>query len=72
MINDALRRELSHRPSRREPYQSSLTSICCSTGGNLTTGVQLAAYAFEYDADMLSDDTDFARFPGLRWHSPLA
>jgi toxin-antitoxin system PIN domain toxin len=42
------------------------------TGGTLTTGVQLAAYAFEYDADMLSNDTDFARFPGLRWHNALA
>jgi uncharacterized protein len=42
------------------------------TGGNLTTDVQLAALAFEYDADMYSNDTDFARFPGLRWVSPLA
>ncbi len=42
------------------------------TGGNLTTDVQLAALAFEYDADMYSNDTDFARFPGLRWVNPLA
>jgi uncharacterized protein len=42
------------------------------TGGNLTTDVQLAAFALEYDADMYSNDTDFARFPGLRWHNPLA
>jgi uncharacterized protein len=42
------------------------------TGGNLTTDVQLAALAFEYDADMYSNDADFARFPGLRWHNPLA
>jgi predicted nucleic acid-binding protein len=42
------------------------------TGGNLTTDVQLAAFAFEYDADMFSNDTDFARFPGLRWRNPLA
>jgi toxin-antitoxin system PIN domain toxin len=41
------------------------------TGGNLTTDVQLAAFAFEYGADMYSNDTDFARFPGLRWHNPL-
>ncbi|MGH3395692.1 MAG: type II toxin-antitoxin system VapC family toxin [Streptosporangiaceae bacterium] len=41
------------------------------TGGNLTTDVQLAAFALEYDADMLSNDTDFARFPGLRWRNPL-
>jgi uncharacterized protein len=42
------------------------------TGSNLTTDVQLAAFAFEYDADMYSNDTDFARFPGLRWRNPLA
>ena len=41
------------------------------TGGNLTTDVQLAALAFEYDADMYSNDTDFARFPSLRWINPL-
>ncbi len=35
------------------------------------TDVQLAAFAFEYDADMFSNDTDFARFPGLRWRNPL-
>jgi len=42
------------------------------TGGNLTTDIQLAALAFEYDADMYSNDTDFGRFPGLRWCNPLA
>jgi uncharacterized protein len=42
------------------------------TGANLTTDVQLAAFALEYDADMFSNDTDFARFPSLRWHNPLA
>ena len=41
------------------------------TGGNLTTDVQLAAFALEYDADMYSNDTDFARFRGLRWVNPL-
>jgi uncharacterized protein len=42
------------------------------TGGNLTTDVQLAALALEHDADMYSNDTDFARFSGLRWVNPLA
>lgn len=41
------------------------------TGGNLTTDVQLAAFALEYDAEMYSNDSDFARFPGLRWHNPI-
>jgi toxin-antitoxin system PIN domain toxin len=41
------------------------------TGSNLTTDVQLAAYAIEQDAELCSNDTDFARFPDLRWTDPL-
>jgi toxin-antitoxin system PIN domain toxin len=41
------------------------------TAGNLTTDVQLAAYAIEQNAEMYSNDTDFARFPGLKWINPL-
>jgi len=40
-------------------------------GANLTTDVQLAAYAIEQDADLCSNDTDFGRFPSLRWVDPL-
>ena len=40
-------------------------------GGNLTTDAHLAALAFEYQAELHSTDTDFARFPGLRWRNPL-
>lgn len=38
---------------------------------NLTTNVQLAALAIEYQAELHSVDRDFARFPGLRWRDPL-
>lgn len=38
---------------------------------NLTTGVQLAALAIEYQAELHSNDADFARFPQLRWINPL-
>jgi toxin-antitoxin system PIN domain toxin len=41
------------------------------TAGNLTTDVQLAAYAIEHKGRMHSNDTDFARFPDLRWINPL-
>jgi len=41
------------------------------TAGNLTTDVQLAAHAIEYEAELHSNDTDFARFPSLRWVNPL-
>ena len=40
--------------------------------GNLTTDVHLAALALENQAELHSNDADFARFSGLRWHNPLA
>jgi toxin-antitoxin system PIN domain toxin len=42
------------------------------TAGNLTTDVQLAAHAIENQAEVHSNDGDFARFPELRWSNPLA
>lgn len=41
------------------------------TASNLTTDVQLAALAIEHNADMYSNDSDFGRFPRLRWVNPL-
>jgi uncharacterized protein len=38
---------------------------------NLTTDVQLAAHAIENQALLCSNDSDFARFEGLRWTNPL-
>lgn len=39
--------------------------------GPLTTDAHLAALAIEYQCELLSNDTDFGRFPGLRWRNPL-
>jgi len=39
---------------------------------NLTTDVQLAALAIENQATLCSNDSDFARFSGLRWENPLS
>ena len=41
-------------------------------GGNLTTDTHLAALAMEHQAELHSNDADFARFPGLRWCNPIA
>lgn len=41
------------------------------TAGNLTTDAYLAALAVEHQAELLSSDTDFHRFKGLRWRNPL-
>jgi len=49
-------------------------SLCVATAltGDLSTDAHLAALAIEYNATLYSTDSDFARFPGLRWSNPLA
>ncbi len=41
-------------------------------GGDMTTDTHLAALAIEHQCELHSNDTDFSRFPGLKWHNPLA
>ena len=41
------------------------------TGANLTTDVQLAAFALENNATLYSNDADFGRFGGLQVTNPL-
>lgn len=40
-------------------------------GGNLASDAHLAALAIEHGAELCSCDSDFSRFPGLRWRNPL-
>jgi toxin-antitoxin system PIN domain toxin len=39
--------------------------------GNLVSDAHLAALAGEYNCTLASTDSDFAKFPGLRWIDPL-
>jgi toxin-antitoxin system PIN domain toxin len=39
---------------------------------NLVPDAHLAALALEHGLTLCSTDSDFARFPGLRWENPLA
>jgi toxin-antitoxin system PIN domain toxin len=41
------------------------------TAGNLTTVAQIAVLARQEKAILHSNDTDFLRFPDIRWHNPL-
>lgn len=41
------------------------------TAANLTTDAQIAAYAIESGGEVHSADTDFDRFPHVRWSNPL-
>lgn len=48
--------------------------LCHEVGarGNLVPDAFLAALAIESGSEWITTDRDFARFPGLRWHLPLA
>ena len=41
------------------------------SGGNLTTDAQIAAIAHRHRATVHTADTDFNRFPDVRWLNPL-
>jgi toxin-antitoxin system PIN domain toxin len=40
------------------------------TTGNLTTDAHLASLALEHGATICTFDSDFTRFPGVRWTTP--
>jgi toxin-antitoxin system PIN domain toxin len=78
---DALRRVVSWTERRQveilEPGPRHLAIVArlfAATGvaANLTTDTHLAALAIEHRCELHSNDSDFGRFPGLRWHNPLA
>ncbi|MGQ0680289.1 MAG: type II toxin-antitoxin system VapC family toxin [Actinomycetota bacterium] len=57
-------------PSRR--HLALLAGLLGSTGagGNLVNDAHLAVLALEHDATVITFDTDFSRFDGLRWRPP--
>lgn len=56
----------------RADVDQALEWLCdAGSGGNLTTDAQIAAVAKRCRAQVLTADTDFARFPGVRWKNPL-
>lgn len=57
----------------REQHWEVLRSLLEETGaaGNLTTDAHLAALAIGHGAILVSCDSDFTRFKGLRWENPL-
>ena len=40
-------------------------------GADLVPDAHIAAIALEYNAEVHSNDSDFAKFPGVRWRNPL-
>jgi toxin-antitoxin system PIN domain toxin len=58
-------------PTERHPALLRQLLAPVGTAANLTSDGHLAALAIEHGAELLSCDTDFARFEGLRWSDPL-
>ncbi len=52
---------------------SIFTSLCLElpAKGKLVADAWHAALAIEYDCEWITTDSDFSRFPGLKWRHPL-
>jgi len=44
--------------------------VSAGAAGNLTNDAHLAALALEHKATIVTFDSDFGRFPGVRWAEP--
>lgn len=72
-----VRRWLDADPSWVPPATTRTTSVLEGLikrhviRGNLVTDAMLAALAIEHGLTVYSADTDFARFPEVRWVNPL-
>ena len=46
--------------------------LCRGIEGPLVSDAYLAALAIEHGCELISTDSDFARFTDLRWRHPLS
>ena len=74
------REHLTHRMTRHgmatgpgPEHLEIFEALCRESGatGRLVTDAHHAAIAVEHGWTMVSTDSDFSRFPGLRWQHPL-
>ena len=70
--------QLVQRPTARvvapgPEHLAIFEELCRGSGaaGKLVADAQHAAIAIEYGCTMVTTDSDYDRFPGLRWHHPL-
>ncbi|AGB26787.1 putative nucleic acid-binding protein, contains PIN domain (plasmid) [Mycobacterium sp. JS623] len=59
-------------PTPRHPQLLSGLLAHVGTGGNLVNDAHLAALALEHRGGIVSYDSDFGRFDGVRWDTPDA
>ena len=57
-------------PSRR--HWDLFTELCGNLRGPLVADAYLAALAIEHGCELVTTDSDFARFKGPRWRHPLS
>ena len=60
------------QPTPRHREVVSMLATRHDLRGNLVSDAHLAALAIEHGLTVCSADTDFARFPEVRWHNPVA
>lgn len=73
MLDAWLARDNVRVVREKDEHWETLKALLGGTGtaANLTTDAHLAALALSHDAVLVSTDTDFSRFKGLRWENPL-
>jgi uncharacterized protein len=57
-------------PTPRHSHILSELLTHVGSGGNLVNDAHLAALSIEHRGQIVTFDTDFARFPGVRWSRP--
>jgi len=70
-----LRNRPNCRPLRPGPDNWRIFETLCEQAdahGKLIADAYHAALAIEHGCEWVTNDADFARFPGLRWRHPLA
>ena len=58
------------RPTPR--HWEVFVKLCRDIEGPLVSDAYLAALAIEHGCELITTDSDFARFAGLRWRHPLS
>lgn len=58
------------QPTARHPDLLTAILLDSGTGGNVVNDAHLAALALEHRAEIVTYDTDFSRFRGIRWYRP--
>lgn len=57
-------------PGRR--HWEIFTGLCAEIHGALVSDAYIAALAIEHGCELITTDSDFARFSGLRWRHPFS